>query len=243
MYIFNGEHYDNFFQETEDISMYKKFASKYGREVLEIGIGTGRIAIELAKEGNKVMGIDFSKAMIDIGKKKAKNEKVDIEFIKADMRDFCVDKKFDLIIIQINTITHLLTLDDIEKFFNCVKKHLKDSGRFIIDFFNPIIEYLPKEFGDEFIFNKYKVSGNQETIEVYARTKYHRETQVTEHRLSYRIGDREISNEVLDMRIYFPQELEGYLKFNGFQVEEKYGTYDMKKFYAESPRQIIVSKL
>lgn len=241
MYIFKGEHYDNFFQATEDIEMYKKLADKYGREVLEIGIGTGRIAIELAKAGNKVTGIDFSQDMIDIGKKKSENENVDIEFIKADMRDFCINRKFDLVIIPVNTITHLLTLDDIQKFFNCVKEHLKDKGRFVIDFFNPIIEYLPKEFGDEFIFNKYKAPKDEATIEVYAKTKYHRKTQVTEHRLSYRIGDKEINNEILEMRIYFPQELEGYLKFNDFQIEEKYGTYDMQKFDAESPRQIIIS--
>lgn len=105
------------------------------------------------------------------------------------------------------------------------------------------MEYFPKEFGNEFLFNKYQAPESNETIEVYARNKYHREKQVSEFKLSYRINDKEINSETLEMRMYFPQELDGYLKFNGFLIEEKYGGYDLKKFDSSSSKQIIVSKL
>lgn len=243
MYIFDGKHYDSFFHLTEDFTMYKIFAEKYGKEILEIGIGTGRLAMELAKAGNNVTGIDFSQEMLSVGQKKAKENNIDIRFIQSDMRSFDTGNNYDLIIIPVNTITHLLTLDDIESFFGCVNRHLRENGRFVIDFLNPIIEYLPKEFGEEFSFNTYKLPEDGATMEVYAKSKYHRETQITEFRLSYRINNELVHNEILKMRMFFPQELDGYLRFNGFAIEEKYGDYDLSEFISTSPKQIIIAKV
>jgi len=243
MYIFDGKHYDSFFQLTEDFEMYKIFAERYGNEILEIGIGTGRLAIELAKNGNNVTGIDCSQEMLNVGQKKAKENNLNIKFIRSDMRSFDIGNKYDLIIIPVNTITHLLTLNDIESFFGCVKKHLKENGRFVIDFLNPIMEHLPKEFGEEFSFNTYKLPENGATIEVYAKSKYHREKQITEFKLSYRINNQEVHNEILEMRMFFPQELDGYVRFNGFEIEEKYGSYDLSEFNSTSSKQIIVAKV
>jgi len=241
MYIFDGQYYDNVFKERSDIKMYKKLALEFGSEILEIGIGTGRVGIELAKEGHSVTGIDFSEEMMKVGKAKAELAGVEVTFYNADMRDFNLQKQFDMIIIPINTITHLLTFEDIKKFFHSVRTHLKSEGRFIIDYFNPNFAFLPNVFSQPFVFNQFHNPNSNALIEVIAENKYHCDTQITEFRLSYRQNGSEIKQGSLEMRIFYPQELKNYLMLCGFAIEAHYGDYECNLFNEDSKRNIIIA--
>jgi len=68
-------------------------------KILDIGCGTGRHSIELAKRGYNVTGIDLSECMLERAIEKAKESKVKVEFIKADARDLKFEKEFDLALI------------------------------------------------------------------------------------------------------------------------------------------------
>lgn len=68
-------------------------------KIIDIGCGTGRHSIELAKRGYKVTGIDLSENMLNRAKEKAKDVNVEVQFIQADARNFHFDEKFDLALI------------------------------------------------------------------------------------------------------------------------------------------------
>ncbi len=99
------------------------------RSVLELGCGTGTNLDEL-NEGFEVTGIDISGEMLKMAKKKVRNG----DFYLQDIRDFRLEKKFDLIICMYDTINHLTLFNDWKKTFANVYKHLNDRGLFVFDF-------------------------------------------------------------------------------------------------------------
>ena len=68
-----------------------------GKDILDLGCGTGRYAVHLAKK-NRVVAVDFNKKMLNVAREKAKKEKVEIEFVRSHIFQFKTKKKFDVII-------------------------------------------------------------------------------------------------------------------------------------------------
>ncbi|RYG40492.1 class I SAM-dependent methyltransferase, partial [bacterium] len=66
-----------------------------GSHFLDVGCGTGRHAVELAKRGHRVTGIDISAGMLNVARARAQQAGVEVEFIKADAREFTLDRQFD----------------------------------------------------------------------------------------------------------------------------------------------------
>ena len=75
-------------------------------------------------------------------RQKASEAGVEITFIKADIRTLDLHEKFDFIFIPFNSIHHLYKNEDLFEVFNVVKNHLKDGGLFLLDCFNPNIQYI-----------------------------------------------------------------------------------------------------
>src|SRR5512135_1666646 len=110
-----AELYDLFYGDfREDIDMYRGFAERTGGPILEVGSGTGRVALALAEEGHAVVGLELSEAMRAVAQRKADRAGVAdrVEFIAGDMRHFKIDQYFGLIIVPLNTFLHNLTLED-----------------------------------------------------------------------------------------------------------------------------------
>jgi len=206
----DGRHYDlqnrNF---TEDIPFYLKQIKKYGEPVLEIACGTGRITIPVREQGIQITGLDISGPMLAFAKKKAASKDVHIEWVRADYRNFNLDKKFALILLPFNSIAHLHSLESIESCFYSVKKHLKDSGR---------------------------------TVTITENNIYDSATQINRIKWYFHTeNEKEKSVEELNMRIFFPQELDTLLHYNGFEIESKFGNYDETPFKTSSPIQLIIA--
>ena len=102
--------------------------------VLDMTCGTGSQVFYLAKRGYKVTGSDFSSALLEIARKKALTEKLDLSFIDGDMRTLQVGQ-FDAVITMFNAIGHLRK-KDFEKTLKNIRKNLKDGGLYIFDIFN-----------------------------------------------------------------------------------------------------------
>jgi SAM-dependent methyltransferase len=92
--------------------------------VLDVGAGTGRVAIELAKAGHDVTALDLDGELLDVLKQRAQGLR--IETVTADAADFTLARQFDLIAVPMQTIQLLETRDG---FFACARRALKPGGR------------------------------------------------------------------------------------------------------------------
>lgn len=242
-YIYrDGKAYDNMFSNmTNDLPFWEAQAHACGGPILELGCGTGRVAIPLAKLGYAVTGIDIADAMLSEARRKAAEQQVDVEWVKADMRDFNLGRTFCLVIIPANALCHLLTLSDFEACLDCVKRHLGPDGKFVINVFVPKMELLLDKPGERFPFAQYYDPDIDGTVVVTESYVYEPDTQVKRVKTHHAIPGQDAEYAgALNMRMYFPQELDALIKYNGFRIDAKYGSYERGAFTASSEKQLIV---
>ena len=108
---------------------------------LELGIGTGRIALPLAQRGIRVHGIDLSEAMV--AKLRAKPGASDIGVTVGDFATTTVEKRFSVAYLVFNTIMNLTTQDEQVACFQNVAAHLQPGGCFVIEVGVPDLQRLP----------------------------------------------------------------------------------------------------
>ncbi len=238
---FDGEHYDAMTERKIDIPFYKRQVEKYGDPVLELGCGTGRITIPIAKEGHKIIGLDISKELLRRAKSKAEKSDLEIDWIRDDMRTFSLNKRFNLIFVPFNSIHHILTLEDMEMLLKNVKNHLRPEGRFIIEFFNPDLDILTRDPEEEYPVMEYDHPETRGSVEITEKVRYEKASQLMHLTWFYEYGDTTKKREWTN-RIWFPKEVHEVLKYNGFKIEHKYGDFDESEFTNNSGQQIVICK-
>ena len=122
----NAQLYDLFegpFATGNFLEFYQRQIKLYGEAVLELGCGSGRLTIPLAKNGVQIKGLDISEEMLNLAKEKAKAANVELDVVKGDMSDFDLQKKFKFIFVPAQSLSHLFTVLEVEKCFDCVKNH------------------------------------------------------------------------------------------------------------------------
>ncbi len=101
--------------------------------ILDLACGEGTFAVEMAKEGYNVTGVDLSPEMLRLAAKKAEKENVSVDFINQDMREINVEGKFDLATCWFDSLNYMLSPEDLEKTFRNVVGALKPGGHFVFD--------------------------------------------------------------------------------------------------------------
>ncbi len=119
---------------TKDVEFFRRIAAEIGGSILEVACGTGRIAIPLLEDGHLVTGVDLEQEMLNRAIEKAGSR---ASFLLGDMRNMQLGRRFRLVIIAFNSLGHLHTADDVQRFFARVHEHLDSDGRFVITMFNP----------------------------------------------------------------------------------------------------------
>jgi len=131
----NAELYDLAWgDQSGDLQMYEQFARRGDLPSLELGVGTGRVALHLARQGLHVVGIDAAAAMLARLEASLDHDAAQrLRLIEADMREFdLAPQKFDLIYCAGNSFQHLLTTDDQLATLRCVALHLATGGIYIM---------------------------------------------------------------------------------------------------------------
>lgn len=126
-------------QKTKDETSFLRKVlglEKQKRKILDLGCGVGRHSIELANLGHSVTGIDYSSEYISIAKNTARKQDLEISFLKADMRRFSSEQKFDVVVSIFSSFGYFSDSDN-EKVIENVAKLLKRGGTFILDLHNP----------------------------------------------------------------------------------------------------------
>ena len=136
---------------SDDLPYYVREALRAGGPVLELGCGTGRVALALARAGVDVVGLDFSPGMLEAAARNVESAGAlegSITLVEADMRDFGPERvggPFPLVLIPFRGFLSLLTVpDQVSTLYN-IKRHLSPDGELIIDLFVPDPEMLVQE--------------------------------------------------------------------------------------------------
>jgi SAM-dependent methyltransferase len=153
---FFAEFYDILHSHTHDVLSLIHIAQKQSGYILELGLGTGRIAIPLAKAGLSVTGIELSSDMMHIAEQKLSKENDQVrdrcKIIQADASNFSINTTFGFIIASCNFLNHFTTSCSIRSLFRCVKNHLSENGVFLIDQSMPNIPLMVESDKKEEIF-------------------------------------------------------------------------------------------
>ncbi|MBT8219940.1 MAG: class I SAM-dependent methyltransferase [Bacteroidia bacterium] len=229
--------------DLDDLPFYKKWLPKNkDAHILELCCGTGRLTIPIAKDGYDISGVDHTPSMIEQARVKAAKSGIDIEFIEADIRTLDLSNKYDLIFIPFNSIHHLYTNEDLFQALNVVKYHLKDEGTFLLDCFNPNIQYIVEGEKELKQVIEYTTNDGREVL-IKQTMRYESTTQVNRIEWHHYINGVFNSIQNLDMRMFFPKELDAYLQWNGFNIMHKFGSFEEEAFSDNSNKQIFVCQL
>jgi len=229
-------------QVQNDLPFYLAAAKKASGPVLELACGTGRLTLDLARAGMDVTGLDVSAPMLAQAREKAGKAGLKAKFVLGDARSFRLKRKFKLIFIPFNSMQHLDDRPSLEKFFASVLSHLAPGGRFMLDVFNPHPHYLVRDTEERLPVSCFKDPRGKEQILVNEQYSYDRAAQVSRITWHYIRGRKPFASKKLNMRCFFPQELDALLHYNGFKVLKKYGNFDLEPFTGTSPKQIVICR-
>lgn len=229
-------------QSQNDLPFYLAAARKARGPVLELACGTGRLSLALARAGVDVTGLDVSAPMLALARKKAAAEGLKAALVRGDARSFRLKRKFKLIFIPFNSMQHLADRAGLERFFASVRAHLAPGGRFVLDVFNPHPGYLVRDTEELLPVFCYQDPRGKEQILVEEQYSYDRAAQVSRITWHYTRGRKRFASRKLNMRCFFPQELDALLHYNGFKTLQKYGDFDLSPFTAASPKQVVICR-
>ncbi len=239
--------YDLFYADlNDDFEMYLGFAERSSGPILEVGSGTGRVALMLAKAGHMVAGLESSDAMRAVAQRKADREALAdrVTFVPGDMRRFKIDRFFGLIIVPLNTFLHNLTLADQLATLSSLKKHLKPGGLVVLDCFNPD----PAHADDDHFLVLHRAHIDPATgaasLLYLSRTVDWSNQQQENIYIAERPaagGDFQRIAITTNFRFIFRHEMTLLLKQGGFDVKEVYGSYDLDPYENGSDKLIVVA--
>jgi SAM-dependent methyltransferase len=199
-----------------------------GGRALELGIGTGRIALPLAERGVPVHGIDLSQPMVDQLRAKPGGDAIDVTI--GDFSTTRVAGEFSLAYLVFNTIENLTTQDAQVACFRNVAAHLEPGGRFVIECAIPDLRRLSP--GERTVV--FDLSDDHWGIDEYDVANQ----GLISHHLT-RVGDR-IEYSAGPFRYVWPSELDLMARIAGMRLAERWAGWAREPFTSESRKHISV---
>jgi SAM-dependent methyltransferase len=250
MYDLIAKYYDLFHSDlVEDIGFVLTLAGQSGGPVLELGCGTGRILIPLARAGQTVTGLDSSEPMLALARAKTAAESDQVQkriFLKtANMKDFDLNERFSLIVIPYNTFMHI---DPVTRpmVLRRVCQHLSSTGTLFIDLASPFdIEQTPND--RMMTLEKVVTDPTNKKIVIQMASSWV-DTEAQTLHITW-IFDRSpaaggsIHRHVAQVAYHYsyPHEMELMLDEAGLQLKALYGDYRGSDYQEGSERLLIVA--
>jgi SAM-dependent methyltransferase len=202
---------------VEDIGFYVEEALLSGGPVLELGVGTGRIAVPIAQAGIEVIGVDSSAPMLELCRERARAAGVDelLDLRAGDLRDPPVSEKVPLVISPFRAFLHLLSNEERRLALLRIGDLLRPGGRFVFDVFAPSSEDIAQTNGRWI----------EREPEIFERADWDAEKRLLT--LQVRAPDGETS---MDLAWLSQPEWSGLLEQSGFTVEGCYGWFDRSPY-------------
>ncbi|HEY7707759.1 MAG TPA: class I SAM-dependent methyltransferase [Gaiellaceae bacterium] len=195
---------------------------------LELGIGTGRIALPLAARGVRVHGIDLSEAMVS--RLRAKPGAETIETTIGDFATTRVDGSFTLAYLVYNTIGNLTTQDEQAACFENVAAHLEPGGCFVIETGVPSVRHVPP--GER--FHVFDFGPTHVGIDEYDPERQ----GLVSHHFSLVDGQWELGST--PFRYVWPAELDLMARIAGMRLRERWSDWNREPFTSDSTEHVSV---
>jgi SAM-dependent methyltransferase len=197
---------------------------------LELGIGTGRVAVPLAARGVEVHGIDASDAMVERLRAKPGAERITVT--KGDFSEAVVGEGFGLAFVAFNTFFALPTQEAQKRCFRTVAAQLAKGGVFVIEAFVPDAT----RFEQGQALRTARVEVDRVVIEA---TKYDRATQTLDAQLIL-VGTTGTRLVPLQLRFAWPSELDLMAELAGMRLRERWGSYARTPFTSQSTQHVSI---
>jgi SAM-dependent methyltransferase len=209
------------------------------KEILDLGCGTGRFTIELAKRGYKMCGLDMCYEMLQVAKQNAQKRHLKIKFIRGDIRNFKLKRKAQVIWAR-GSIGDLLRIGDVKRALKNIRNNILQNGIFIFD----VRDYL--------YHLKILTKRNREMRVFKRRNKFltfsfvqdlNEKTKIAEIKTEVTIkSPRDLIRFKVNhaLKHYTKQELVQLLRAAGFNILECMPGYELAK--ENKPRILIIAK-
>jgi SAM-dependent methyltransferase len=197
-------------------------------DALELGIGTGRIALPLSRRGVRVYGLDISAAMV--GRLQAKPGADDIGVTIGDFATTNLDQTFRLAYLVYNTITNLTTQDEQVACFRNVAAHLEPGGCFVIEVFIPVLQRLPPgETVRAFTVSPTRLGFDQYDVATQILYSHH-----------YWVLDGRLEVFTAPYRYVWPSELDLMARLAGLTLRQRWADWNRAPFTRDSTKHVSV---
>jgi SAM-dependent methyltransferase len=224
--------YDALYEETLDTDRAVEALAELARggPVLELAIGTGRLALPLAERGLEVHGVDASERMVE--KLRAKPGGEAIKVTMGDFADVPVEATYRLIFIAFNTLFALLTQEDQLRCFANATQHLTDDGVFVIEAFFPDLARFDRGQRTQATW----VDAGRVMLDASRHDAVGQRVD-SQHVV---ITEKGTKLYPVSIRYAFPSELDLMARLAGLELRERWGSWKREPFTAESGRHVSV---
>jgi SAM-dependent methyltransferase len=200
---------------TEDVDFYLEEARRAGGAVVELGVGTGRIAIPIAADGIRVIGVDSSEGMLEVCRHHAELAGVALDLRLGDLRHPPVDERVPLVICPFRSLLHMRTDEDRRDALAAARDLLVPGGGLVFDVFAPGAEdveathdrWIEREPG---IFERAVWDTDARTLTLSVRG--------------------ESGETTMTLAWLEPDDWRRLLEESGFEVEACYGWFDRRPY-------------
>jgi SAM-dependent methyltransferase len=225
-----AEVYDEWFSSYEDAAIDTLADLAQGGRVLELGIGTGRIAVPLAARGIEVHGIDASDAMVS--KLRAKPGGDSIPVTMGNFADVPVEGEFSLVFVVFNTFFALLTQEEQVRCFRNVAAHLAAGATFVVDAFVPDL----KRFTGLQEVRAHAVT--TDSVSIHATQQDPVGQRVKGQFIVFR--NAQIKLYPVEIRYCWPSEMDLMAQLAGLRLRHRWGSWNRCVFNAASEKHISI---
>ena len=247
--------YDAVYADAGDIPFWESMAAEAGSgPLLELGCGTGRVLLPLARAGHEITGVDLATHMIAQCRMKLQAESPEVRdrvrLVEADMTLCDLGRRFAQVYCAFGTFHHLRTVEQQLACLERCRSHLLPEGRLVLDLINP--DPAPGDASTDAPADGDMSVGivdwtYDRRIRSWATViDSHRSLQVNDCEVTYEITEADSSvrrvTETFPMRFVFRYELEHLLARSGFRLVALYGDYDRSAFADDSLGMIAIAE-
>ncbi|MXW36447.1 MAG: class I SAM-dependent methyltransferase [Chloroflexi bacterium] len=215
---------------NDDLGLYMELVG--GRDVLELGCGTGRVAVPLAAAGSRVTGVDISPAMLAAARERA--EGLPLRLVEGDMRTLDLGEPFGAVLVPLGGLQHMTTTAEVAAALATVARHLAPGGQAVVDVEaphpddwlpgpRPVLQHwtreLPHEPGSQGGTVTKLVAVEGRPVESLREVTYHFDVQPPE-------GPLQRVTQQFTLRIITAGEIELAARLAGLHVAAWHGDYD-----------------